>query len=403
LADTPILFVVSELSVEEVISEAEAFLRNGNPARARKACDDILRRRIVELLDEAPADLAARACMVFDAVGDPGTGLALVWLVQRAAVHSYLPELALIKLAEGMCLESLDALDDAIESYSTAVRWFSVLTKDNQAGAARHQAEARARLGRSHMKNGNFVRAEGHLRPALALTHTHGLDERLRSKIRAYLAVTLAEMGIVEPSEGYFQQALQSFRGLGMWREHAMTEIDHSICTLTMYENPLHRSRSSLRQALSEAVQALMYLETARVSFGSFRERRDWEVFTAKGWNVAFDLADELHDASVIAELIEARINATKHTAPVDEPASPSPSLTNTSRRSVDTAEPERMDGEPTAIGGAMLISGHRLTAAAPPPLLLPATRGPRTVLQQALISSPYPGALSSRAPVRTW
>ena len=399
---------------DDKLTEAEASIVDGAPGVAR------------EIVLAAINDLAtigftlaevSRLCRILYSSGDPDLSLMFADAAIAASENESFQaaetnrfDVGKLHLMKAMCEDFFDNNAVAIDSYRQAVRGFNQGKEVADPAVMAYKTEARARLGEALSSIGNYIGAEHELRAALAATHGESSNLSLRLTICSMLANVLSNMGLYDYADDFFDRALVGLEAEKMWVDLARAHTHHTLHLIRCHEKIRARHfrgqerlspLDALERAFEGAVRGCLYMESLRLTFQAAPDRKKWELFTSEGWSATFLAANLLRRAGVVTELIEARVNATRHGFTLDSGQAETHKVPAPQDRQprFGTADIFPTNGSSMLLGGAYL-PGHR-----PPPLLMPTSdaKKPRLALAAFLDMDPYPGRQPRTPPVHTW
>lgn len=274
----------------------------------------------------------------------------------------------------------------------------------------REQASVHNDLGTLHQLAGRWDQAAQSFARALKLYESLNL---LEGQARSLEGLSTSRLALHQPelSVELFIRSIELYRKQGLDQNAARTALRRA--------DVLHRNGTPATEVLAMALPAALYLDAVRFQFRTAAERIAWSTTAADAMNLVLDLAAETSDPDLVAELIEARINATTHSTE-DEIGSmdaferavstaawgielTEAAANSTPRPFTSSTEEDSEDGESsTAAGTSMLLANSVLRATPPPPLLIPTNGIPRTALHW-WDTTGYPDIPRPKQPIRTW
>lgn len=131
-------------------------------------------------------------------------------------------------------------------------------------------------------------------------------DALLEAQAENLIGTTVGHLGDPDRAIVHYQRARTLYSDLGLreWAARLATNeaIAHYVLAATGDSDPATRS-SHVRDGLSCALTAAIYLDAVRYSFASQSARREWSADINIAVSVAFQLAHEAGDARIIADL----------------------------------------------------------------------------------------------------
>lgn len=227
-------------------------------------------------------------------------------------------------------------------------------------------------------------------------------------------------------AEAAFLQAREVFARLGVHEAVAHCDVNRGLVARQIAGQCLVGSdqwRSSLEVAVDSMVPAVMYLDAQRFQFPHAATRLAWSNSNREWIAILFELAAELGDARLIAELVESAVNSGVHTATMPTSENSGDVLDSESAAALSvgvldaaqsgdpypwvTTEPPGEDQTDSMVtqtlgGAARLIAGTALLMSAPPRLIMPDLNLALDPYLQYLDVRYVPVRRSSE-PVRVW
>lgn len=169
-------------------------------------------------------------------------------------------------------------------------------------------------LGNIASSLGQYELARTHYQQALEACTSLGAEDKA-ADCNQNLGLLAFELGEFEQSRCYFERALEVFTRLGLHPDagHCQRLVGMTWQRQAATSDPAERP-ILLRRALAMMVPAAVFLDGMRFQFPTSTERVAWAGRIDGVTRSLFEIATELDDETLVADLIESAVNAGVHT-----------------------------------------------------------------------------------------